>query len=249
MYFYYVRAESEKEGEVKKFIEGSVRDVRDPESRPADREVGYSVTFITMPLLAQGGLDKMSGGKSIWGSYSMPSKSNPMLTAQSHHVYKRQLEEPLEDSSPVSTLQDDDTNPNSTRPLPGVLPACFSTLDSCISTTRNCTGHGTCSLLWTDRDVEEPRTKPCYACSCSPTTITTISPSGDEQTQTVHWGGPACQKRDVSTSFWMIAGITVILVFLISFAVGGLMSVGEETLPSVIGAGVSGVGARGQSTR
>lgn len=236
---------SDSDSEVKEFIENSVKDVRDPSSR-SDGEFAYSVTFIMMPLLVQA----EEAGKSIWGSYSMPKKDGPALAAQAHHMYKRQLEEPLEDSSPISTLQDDgDINPNSTEPLPGILPACFSTLDSCISTTRNCTGHGTCSLLWTDRDVEEPRTKPCYACSCVPSKITTISPSGDEQTQTVHWGGPACQKRDVSTSFWLIAGITVGMVFLITFGIGSLMSVGEETLPSVIGAGVSGVGARGQSTR
>lgn len=68
--------------------------------------------------------------------------------------------------------------------------------------------------------------------------------SADGKVQTTYWGGPACQKRDVSVQFWLIALFSVGMVGLISFAVGQVWSMGDEELPSVIGAGVSGPVAR-----
>ena len=44
---------------------------------------------------------------------------------------------------------------------------------------------------------------------------------------TTYWGGPACQKKDVSVQFWLLALFTVALVGLISFAVGQVWSMGE----------------------
>lgn len=41
-------------------------------------------------------------------------------------------------------------------------------------------------------------------------------------------------------SFWLIAGFTVALVAAVSWGVGLLYSIGQEELPSVIGAGVAG---------
>jgi 1,4-dihydroxy-2-naphthoate octaprenyltransferase len=48
-----------------------------------------------------------------------------------------------------------------------------------------------------------------------------------------------CQKEDISVQFWLIAGFTIMIVGVTAFAIGLLYSVGEETLPGVIGAGVS----------
>lgn len=61
----------------------------------------------------------------------------------------------------------------------------------------------------------------------------------DGSVKTVQWGGPACQKKDVSVPFWLLAGFSVLLVSAISWGVGLLYSVGSEELPSVIGAGVA----------
>ena len=66
----------------------------------------------------------------------------------------------------------------------------------------------------------------------------------DGKESTTYWGGPACQKKDVSVEFWMIALFSVAMVGLISFAVGSVWSMGDDELPSVIGAGVSGPVAR-----
>jgi len=55
-----------------------------------------------------------------------------------------------------------------------------------------------------------------------------------------YWGGPACQKKDISVQFWLFVGSGIILAFLVSAGIGMLYSMGSEELPSVIGAGVSG---------
>lgn len=58
--------------------------------------------------------------------------------------------------------------------------------------------------------------------------------------KTTYWAGSACQKRDVSVEFWLLALFTVAMVGVVGFAVGSIWGMGEEQLPSVIGAGVSG---------
>lgn len=193
------------------------------------------------------------GAGAEWGTYSMPSippipaemlefgarKNHPFLAPNPYaENEKRQTtqEKPLEEDPATFAPVESTTTPNTllaASPLPGILPACYPSLASCNDITRNCTGHGACSLKYTDNSPDPP--KKCYACSCSPTVRTT-----DGKTQTTYWGGPACQKRDVSMQFWLIALFSVGMVGLISFAIGQVMSMGGEELPSVIGAGVSG---------
>lgn len=64
--------------------------------------------------------------------------------------------------------------------------------------------------------------------------------------KTTYWAGPACQKKDISTPFWLLAGSTIGLVLIIAWALSLLMSMGGEDLPSVLAAGVAGTGARGK---
>lgn len=116
----------------------------------------------------------------------------------------------------------------------GILPACFATMKRCQKLTNNCTSHGECALSHPGEDGENGR-KACYSCQCKPTVVDV-----NGSPKTTYWGGPACQKKDVSIPFWLFFGSTVILVFLLATGVGMLYSVGEEELPSVIGAGVSG---------
>jgi hypothetical protein len=68
----------------------------------------------------------------------------------------------------------------------------------------------------------------------------TKAADGSELAKRTYWGGAACQKQDVSSPFWLLVGITVVLAGITSAGIGMLFSVGEEKLPSVIGAGVSG---------
>lgn len=172
-----------------------------------------------------------------WGSYEMPTSTGTI------HKRERNIQEaPLSDSSlaAAASLETDSLaaiSASNTTVLAGILPQCFSSQSACRNMTRNCTGHGSCSLKYTDRDASSPGGAPCWSCSCTADVRT--NPDGTKKT--TNWGGPACQKKDVVMPFWLLAGFTVILVFLISWGVGLLLSMGNEELPSVIGSGVSGV--------
>lgn len=187
------------------------------------------VTIILMPTTSYGAMS--------WGSYLMPNTESPLR--------KRQIEKPLSEAFEAASRATDEPAPMSTplttfaesnqsAPLRGILPACFRSQEECEKTTRNCTGHGKCRKLYHDRDTKQGGD--CYSCQCS----ATKEDRGDGKVKTTVWGGPACQKQDVSIAFWLIALFTVGLIFVVSFAVGSVLTMGSEELPSVIGAGVSG---------
>ena len=75
---------------------------------------------------------------------------------------------------------------------------------------------------------------------CTPTVVK----DAEGRVRTTYWSGPACQKKDVSVQFWILALFSVGMVFVVSFAVGEVWGMGGEALPSVIGAGVGGPSAR-----
>jgi hypothetical protein len=107
--------------------------------------------------------------------------------------------------------------------------------------TRDCSGHGKCVIQHKGKKEIDPETKPRYVCECTPTIVHVGEDKGMESKRKVtYWGGPACQKKDVSQPFWLFAGVGILLAFLISAGIGMLYSMGDEELPSVIGAGVSG---------
>jgi hypothetical protein len=62
--------------------------------------------------------------------------------------------------------------------------------------------------------------------------------------KTTFWSGPACQKKDVSAPFFLIAGFTIFIVGIASWGIGLLFGIGQEDLPGVIGAGVAGPKAK-----
>lgn len=199
---------------------------------PKASETSLSITIITTPSSYHHG-EKGAD----YGTYGMPAGAQSPLRKRQQPA----AEEPLEvepttvpvthNTIPVSSLA------NESEPLPGILPACFSSLSACESTTRNCSGHGSCSKKYSDpNSADGSRFKDCYACQCS----ATVKDLGKGSKSTTYWGGPACQKRDVSVQFWLIALFSIALVGLISFAVGQIWSMGDQELPSVIGAGVSG---------
>ncbi|KAI1772093.1 hypothetical protein F4818DRAFT_427623 [Hypoxylon cercidicola] len=117
----------------------------------------------------------------------------------------------------------------------GVLPACFESRNACVSATGGCSGHGQCVDRW---GASSSTDKACFFCHCM-STVEPVGGGAENRTGVFHWGGGACHKRDVSTPFWLFAGVTLALVATVAFAIGLLFSVGEEKLPGVIGAGVS----------
>ncbi|KAK3382070.1 hypothetical protein B0T24DRAFT_516670 [Lasiosphaeria ovina] len=108
-------------------------------------------------------------------------------------------------------------------------PQCFTTFNSCMAGTGNCTSHGQCVNKY-----GENSTNACFSCSCVPSIE-----GGEIFHQTIYWGGSMCQKKDISVQFWLLTGFTVTIIGVVTAAIGLLFSVGEEQLPGVIGAGVS----------
>lgn len=111
-----------------------------------------------------------------------------------------------------------------------LAPVCHASNSSCADATNNCSGHGHCYLKSSSGDTQ------CFACRCQ----ATVRTKSDGSKQKIYWGGPACQKEDISSPFFLIAGVSVLVIVLASSAVGMLFSMGSEELPSVIGAGVGG---------
>jgi hypothetical protein len=110
------------------------------------------------------------------------------------------------------------------------IQSCFNSVDSCVTATGNCSGHGECQNRYAKKDGSEGK-EVCYTCHC----LSTVSKSGS----LTHWAGGACSKKDVSTPFWLFFGFTILLLGILTLSINMLFSVGEETLPGVIGAGVS----------
>lgn len=190
-----------------------------------------SRTIILMPPSAKSKRSSDDASTSSpYGSYSMPLSRR--------HAQSLQQEEPLEDFPPTDTsntpstahLSASNSSSSSSSPLPkGILKICHSKADEAIAATNNCSSHGAVYL-------RAKGSIDCWACRCGTTTTTTENGG----TKTTHWGGPACQKKDVSFQFWLLAGLTIGLVAVVGWGVGLLYSIGEEDLPSVIGAGVAG---------
>ena len=190
-------------------------------------ETGFSTTVVMMPRSAK---SKSKRAAQPWGAYDVPSKEarrqNPEAILSSQPVPAVSKVPDLEDF-PVFTSEK-----KSNGTVRGILPPFFNTLASCEKLTLGCSGHGECKLLHKAQDkTQQDR----FGCACSPT----IVGKGNARKVT-NWGGPACQKKDISTPFWLFVGTGVMLAFLISTIIGMMYSIGSEELPSVIGAGVSG---------
>ncbi|KAK5134384.1 hypothetical protein LTR08_006564 [Meristemomyces frigidus] len=212
----------------------------------------YAITAYLSPPNQAHPADDSTHQSSPWGAYTLPPKSSlhTKRLAPGRPQKEAPLEPPPHRSSSEQTeglapsLAKTNTNTTTTPPkrLPGILPQCFPTLSLCQTLTRNCSSHGTCTKKYTDASASSSSpAKQCFTCACAPTVIE----RGEGRVQTTYWGGPACQKRDVSVQFWMLALFSVGLVFVIGFAVGELWTMGRQELPSVIGAGVSGPVKRG----
>ncbi|KAK5992640.1 putative endoplasmic reticulum membrane [Cladobotryum mycophilum] len=127
---------------------------------------------------------------------------------------------------PTSNIPDD----NVFQAPSGPIPACFKSLDSCVSATGNCSHQGQCLDKFASPSAKSAEV--CFSCHC-------LSTRHDENGPLTHWAGPTCAKKDISVPFWLFAGFTLLMIGTLSLATSMLYSVGEEKLPGVIGAGVS----------
>lgn len=195
-----------------------------------------------------------------WGKYVQPASDPPVdaeVEAEAIEVERPAVERP--DARPTSTKRASSARSTSRvseptkapmTPPRGILPACYANEASCNEITHNCSGHGSCKLKYdtSGRKSNNPERRAdndggntqCWACACENEVAKT--PGG--LARTTRWAGPACQKQDVSESFWLLAGAGIALAALVAWAVGLLVSMGEQELPSVIGAGVAGPRAK-----
>ncbi|KAI0517163.1 hypothetical protein F5B22DRAFT_605114 [Xylaria bambusicola] len=156
-------------------------------------------------------------------------------TTSNDNLHRRQLQSQKEtkndglDASFVESTHGKTFNALAGRPTP--VPNCFTSQSACENATNSCFGHGECVNRWGKDDTD----KTCFFCHCG----TTVDTDSKGKKHVYRWGGGMCQKRDISTPFWLFAGVTIALVATIAFSIGLLFSVGEEKLPGVIGAGVS----------
>ncbi|KAI2477002.1 DUF3844 multi-domain protein [Pyrenophora tritici-repentis] len=201
------------------------------------QESGFAVTVVMMPRATS----KSKRTANPWGTYNMPARQanrqNPEAVLSSIPVPAATSKTP-DESFPVIAAEAE----NKKGPVRGILPTCFISMAACQSRTQNCSSHGECKLLHKGRGSgSNQESVDCYGCACSPTIQHVGEDKGMEiKKKVTYWGGPACQKKDISTQFWLFVGSGVILAFLVSSGIGMLYSMGAEELPSVIGAGVSG---------
>ncbi|KAG2338871.1 hypothetical protein BDR05DRAFT_917802 [Suillus weaverae] len=114
------------------------------------------------------------------------------------------------------------------RPPPGPpirrLASCLTSAEACSNATNACFGHGQCvSTLSAEQE--------CFVCACS----NTKSDSG----KTESWVGDMCQRKDISSTFVLIAGTVITLILLMGGSVSLLYSIGGDELPSILTGGVA----------
>jgi len=184
---------------------------------------------ITVLILFPKSSSKAKDSTNPYGTYQIPGTSHI-------HNRRQQIEEPITGAEP--SIADPGTSfstaaaPALNATLPKVVPSCFSSLDTCISSTNNCSGHGACIEKYSGDQSS------CFACVCVDT-FESVRKNTSTYNVTTSWGGGACQKIDVSAPFWLIFTFTIVIVAVLAWAIGMMFSIGEEKLPGVISAGVS----------
>ncbi|KAG2355493.1 hypothetical protein BDR07DRAFT_1613634 [Suillus spraguei] len=104
------------------------------------------------------------------------------------------------------------------------MSSCFTSAETCSNATNACFGHGQCV---SNVNAEQE----CFVCACSDT----MSDSGKMES----WAGDMCQRKDISSTFVLIAGTAITLILLMGGSVSLLYSVGSDELPSILTGGVA----------
>ncbi|KAL1960751.1 hypothetical protein VTO42DRAFT_6581 [Malbranchea cinnamomea] len=172
-----------------------------------------------------------------WDNDALKSRRNIHLEQQPSHIPTFQESG---QSSSISDSTEADANdaisvPRKSPTLSTLMPVCYASNSSCNDATNNCSGHGYCYKKHGSKDGSNTAGD-CYACKCARTIVRT---NDDGTVKTVQWGGPACQKKDVSTPFFLLGGLTILLVVVIGGAIGMMFRMGQEELPGVLSAGVA----------
>lgn len=110
--------------------------------------------------------------------------------------------------------------PSKPSPLPKNLAGtCFTSAKDLEEATNECSGHG--KAVKTSRGG-----RPCYRCQCKATEV--------RKGKKTYWAGAACEKKDVSTEFVLLASSVLLLVLVSAGSVYFLYSQGSEELPGTL---------------
>jgi len=116
-------------------------------------------------------------------------------------------------------------SPFQNQPVP-FISTCHDSQVTCEDATSSCSGRGEC--------VEVSKAgRSCFICGCSATK--------DSAGRTENWVGEACERKDVSGPFVLLAGTTIGLLIVIVGSIGLLYKVGETALPSTLTGGIGGL--------
>ncbi|KAF9346863.1 hypothetical protein BGX34_003558 [Mortierella sp. NVP85] len=99
------------------------------------------------------------------------------------------------------------SSPLRKRALPASGSTCFATEADCQANTNGCNEHGTCVLS---------QAANCYHCKCS-------------KINTTQYGGPKCDKIDVSVQFHLFFWLGLGLLLLVATAVGLIIQMGSQS--------------------
>ena len=150
---------------------------------------------------------KHTSPSATYGAYTSPHILSRREAPSEEAVLSPMTATASEKDTPSTGSSDPDASFTAT-PLPhGILPICHPSLDSAIKATNNCSSHGTPYKKYS-AGGDDDNAHDCFACRCH----ATVETNEDGGIKTTHWGGPACQKKDVSAAFWLLAGLTVALV-------------------------------------
>ncbi|KAL2794042.1 hypothetical protein BJX66DRAFT_304666 [Aspergillus keveii] len=146
-----------------------------------------------------------------------------------HKAYTRRASEGTKIDSEINVQRDAQPvlSKQETKVPLTLAPVCYGSNSSCTESTNSCSGHGVCYK-------KSGSVGDCYACRCHET----IVKNEDGTERLVRWGGAACQKKDISSPFFLISGVTIAIIVIIGTAIGMIYSVGTAELPGVISAGV-----------
>ncbi|SNX84677.1 uncharacterized protein MEPE_03386 [Melanopsichium pennsylvanicum] len=123
---------------------------------------------------------------------------------------------------PNNTTTNSNNNLASSKPKPlpkNLARTCFTSASDLEKATNSCSGHG--KAVKTSRGG-----KPCYRCQCQATEV--------RKGKKVYWAGAACEKKDVSTEFILLASSVVLLVLISMGSVYFLYAQGSEELPGTL---------------
>jgi hypothetical protein len=121
------------------------------------------------------------------------------------------------------------------------IPYRYASLSDCQGATNNCTRHGHCKVMYSE--VVNGRQYDYFGCVCDISVVDERNKDGSVR-KTTRFGGAACQKVDISVPFWLLTSVTIFMILVVYLGIGMLLSMGNEELPSVIGAGVTGPRAK-----